>query len=103
MALVASQTAYVEYMGQDRVFTATTVAFDSSYPTGGEALTVAQLGLSTLDAVWAPNNGAHSFQYDAANSKLLAYTNSDGAQVANTTDLSALTAVTVYAIGKRRA
>lgn len=102
MALVVNQTASVQYVGQDKVLTATTVAFDSSYPTGGEALTTAQLGLGSIDAVWVPNKGAHSFQYDQANSKILAYTNSDGAEVANTTDLSAQTAVLVYAIGNKR-
>lgn len=73
------------------------ITFDSSYPSGGEAVTAADFGLTYLENVvplGAPDG--FSFEYDVANSKLLAYwvdTSVDGAaqaQVANTTDLSAV-------------
>lgn len=75
-----------------------TITFDSSYPTNGEALTVATLGLSQVD-IFLPTpaqdaNGAVSVAYDHTNSKVKAYwvdTTTDGAElaeVANTTDLS---------------
>lgn len=76
-----------------------TIAFDSSYPTNGEALTIKQLGL-TYEAdqiLIMPFNG-YTFKYDKTNAKVLAY-GSAGNEVANTTDLSALTAVQVLAIG----
>lgn len=72
--------------------------FDSSYPTGGEALTAAQLGLKqieTLEVVESPDG--YFFDYDRANSKLKAFyvdnnNASDGPiiQVPDTTDLSAV-------------
>lgn len=50
-----------------------TVTFDSSYPTGGEPLAPASLGLaSVLFAVCNPAGG-YIFEYDIANSKLKAY------------------------------
>lgn len=86
-------------------FVVTTVTFDSSYPTGGESLTAADLGLVSIDAVLpcAAVNAtpvAVVTTYDKTNSKLLAF-QADGAasglaslaQVANTTDLSAFSTV----------
>ena len=50
-----------------------TIAFDASYPTGGESLTAANLGLGTIDQLRVfPKNG-YVFEYDYTNSKLLAY------------------------------
>lgn len=66
------------------------VAFDSSYPTGGESLTPAQLGLTSVDVVLSDHKAGYNFVYDKANQKLLAYNGTT--QVANTTDLSAITA-----------
>jgi hypothetical protein len=70
--------------------------FDSSYVTGGESLTAADLGLTKIQYVAtgvADTN--YVTRYDYTNSKLLAYdsdysTSTDGPlqQVANATDLS---------------
>lgn len=121
-----------------------TLAFDSSYPTGGESLTPADLGLTTkIDYLSAEPIAGFKFQYDRANSKLKAFTNNIlikggqaaagtaaaayyatdilgkeaatdktilgtaastkggivGAEVANTTDLSAVTGIRVFAVG----
>jgi len=90
-----------------------TIAFDSSYPTGGETLGTAAtaaagaaaLGLSTILFLHASSTSGYMFEYDYAG-KLLAYYGdnnnaSDGPliEVPNTTDLSALTSVRVLAIG----
>lgn len=71
--------------------TVTDVVADSSYPTGGEALTAAQLGLSqvawAIVTVNAPTADAVvAGEYDVTNSKLILYTAT--AQVSNGTDLT---------------
>ncbi len=85
-----------------------TLAFDSSYPTGGEALPAGNLkfGLQKVDFVNITNSSGYSFQYDYTNDKILAYYGdnnnaSDGAQiqVPDTTDLSALNNVRVFVVG----
>jgi len=84
------------------------IAFDTSYPTGGEAFSLADMGLAggVLDfCMFEPESG-YIFEYDHTNNKVLAYycdydAVADGAliQVANTTDLSALTDARFIAIG----
>lgn len=75
-----------------------TVAFDSSYPTGGESLTAANLGLAGIVHVQAGSAGGYVFEYDHTNKKLKAFMGdnnnaADGPliEVADTTDLSAVT------------
>ncbi|MFN3652610.1 MAG: hypothetical protein ACK47B_23785 [Armatimonadota bacterium] len=72
------------------------ITFDNSYPTGGESLTAADLGMNTLDHVTPGAATGYVAHYDHANSKLIA--SAGNAQVANTTDLSAVT-VRVEATG----
>lgn len=72
------------------------VTFDSSYPTGGEALTPAQLGLSVVDYLGAESAAGYNFAYDRANKKLIAYT--AGAQVTDKTDLSTVVA-RIFVVG----
>lgn len=75
-----------------------TAAFDNSYPTGGEPVILSQIGTRQVDSFFAyPLNG-YTFQYDAVANKLLAYSAS-GVEAANTTDLSALTAVPIVVVG----
>lgn len=95
----------VSVMGNKRVSFAT-VTFDSSYPTGGESVTAAQLKLSSVHAaivnIKVPDDNilSCSAQYDVANSKILVYDYEDGtpAEAANTTDLASLS-VNVVAFG----
>lgn len=76
--------------GNKRIVTAD-VTFDSSYPTGGEAVTLSTLGLNSILFVQMPGaKVANLLQYDYAANKILAYVSSTGSQVANTTDLSAV-------------
>jgi hypothetical protein len=75
------------------------ITFDSSYPTGGEAVAVSDIdGLQgDIDYLWCVGDGAgYVFEWDNTNSKIIVYwvdTTTDGAplaQVVNTTDLSAV-------------
>lgn len=83
------------------------VAFDSSYPTGGEAITDAQLGFSKgVDWVEVLPKGGYVFEYDNTNNKIKAYVEEAVAaggpllEVGNTVDLSAVTDVIVVAHGR---
>lgn len=85
------------------------VAFDSSYPTGGESLTKADMQFPdgvTVDQVQLSGLGGYTASYDYTNQKIIVY-NTDrasaaaqaGQEVANTTNLSALTDVRIEAWG----
>lgn len=89
-----------------------TVAFDNSYPTGGEQLGsaataaagAAALGLSTVLFLHASSTSGYTFEYDYAGKLLAYYGNNDAAdgpliEVPNATDLSAVTGVRILAIG----
>lgn len=65
-----------------------TWAWDDAYPAGGEAATANQLGMSTISAVIpvSSNTGGYVYNWDAANSKLMAFyadysTTTDGALI----------------------
>jgi hypothetical protein len=101
MAVTPTRVLPVTVPGAER-YTVTDVLFDSSYPTGGEPLTASDLGLTTV--AWAVSSiktaGTGSVTdvfYDITNSKLKAY--AAAAEIANTTDLSAVSAQ-VVAFGK---
>lgn len=73
-----------------------TLAFDDSYPTGGEPV---DFGFTPTIVLLQPASG-YVFEYDADNGQVLAYyadydATADGAliQVANATDLSAVSTV----------
>lgn len=116
------------YVTGDRRTVVAEVTFDSSYPTGGESLTAADLGLELgMDQIeiGGASSTGHVFQYDWATSKLKAFrpnahthsenaaatytqsvnTGSAGGQTlteeANATNLST-TVVRVVAVGKGR-
>jgi hypothetical protein len=79
-----------------------TVAFDDSYPTGGEDLSALldEFDASyTILAVQAEPVATYYFGWDRATNKLKAYTAADGNEVGNGTDLAAVTGVllTVWA------
>lgn len=83
-----------------------TATWDNSYPTGGEALTANNVGLTTVSAMIPVPSSGFTYQYDASNAKLIAYyadysTTTDGAliQVADTaSDLDAVV-TTLVSIG----
>lgn len=104
MAISAAQV-FVNRTGKKRQVV-TEVTMDSSYPTGGEAVTAAQLGLATVDVAICSTNTGHIAQYDKANAKIKLYyadydAVADGAliEVPNTTNVAAVV-VTVVAYGK---
>lgn len=101
MAVTATRVVLPTVPGADR-YTVTDVLFDASYPTNGEPLTASDLGLTFVS--WAISNvkvsgtgSVTSVFYDIANAKLKAY--AAAAEIANTTDISAVTA-TVVAFGR---
>ena len=49
------------------------LAFDSSYPTGGESLTGLMVGLSTIDVMRADAKSGYLFEYNYTTQKLMAY------------------------------
>lgn len=74
--------------------TVTDVTFDSSYPTGGETVTPANLGLTYVEyaetnVITATGGGVNvtNAKYDKANQKTLLYDETP-AEVANTSDVS---------------
>lgn len=81
------------------------LAFDSSYPTGGEALTADDFGMQDIIAMIVLSNAGYVFEYDIANEKLKAFwvdTTTDGSplvEVVDTTDLSGVTDVQCMAFG----
>jgi hypothetical protein len=96
----------IELGGTERIYLLT-IAMDSSYPSGGEALDLA--GNRTIKFLSCPPKGGYVFSWDQDNQKLLAYRTKDpgaagGAdivlqEVSAATDLSALTDVRAFAIG----
>lgn len=49
-----------------------TITWDATYPAGGEAITANQCQLGTIEMMFL-NPGVANFNYDSANSKILAY------------------------------
>lgn len=112
MALTVTQTGRRTVFGDRRVHFFD-IAFDTSYPTGGESLTAADLGLSRVDLVLCEPASAAAgatavvVKYDRTNSKLQAYGQQPTSatttvipldEVDSTEDLSALL-VRVMAVG----
>jgi len=81
-----------------------TIDFDSSYPSGGEALTPADLALREIKTLIVESKDGYQFEYDYANEKVKAFeAGADGGaldEVADSTDLSSVTGVHVVALGR---
>lgn len=63
-----------------------TIAFDSSYPTGGETLLPASIGLAVIETMDISPKAGYTFVYDYTNKKVLVYEAGAGA-AAHTHDL----------------
>ena len=102
MALTLNKTA--EWVAGDRRMKVFDVTFDASYPTGGEPVSLADLGFSgEVSFLLAEPTGGYSFEYNPAAGTLLAYRtgaiNAPGEQVPNTTNLATIN-TRVFAIGR---
>ena len=82
------------------------LAWDSSYPTGGESFTPADAGFDKFYTVTAHQKSGYSFEMDYTNNKVLAYyydyngsADAVAIQVANAVDMSAVTSHKVFIWG----
>jgi hypothetical protein len=90
----------------NRKFVTATVTFDSSYATGGEAISLTSLGLNRLDFIWAVTQDGYVPAWDGSTTapKVKLFwvdTTTDGAalaEVPSTTDVSAVV-VRIFAFG----
>lgn len=94
-----------EHVGRKR-FKYVTLAFDSVYPTGGEAVLPAKFGLGRVDFAFFNPRAGYIFEYDYTNDKVLVYwtdlsASSDSAlvEVTASTDLATLTGVRGLIVG----
>jgi hypothetical protein len=105
MAIVATQVAK-PYSTGDRFRTITSFALDSSYPTGGYAVTKLQLGFAaTADPefmVELDSANGWSATFDYVNLKIVLWSAAN-TQVTNATDVSSVTALRALCTGKFRA
>ena len=93
-------------VGHDHAMVTGKITFDSSYPTGGEALDLSKHMPNEIEFISFESDDGYIFQYDRTNKKILAYyfdynAGADGAaiEVANTTDLSAVV-IRFFAVGR---
>lgn len=96
-------------VGNERTSTGT-LAFDSSYPAGGEALSAANIGLGLIDKIEIESKSGYVFSYDYDNGKVMVYEQTDPAdagganiplvEVTDTTSLATLTGVKFRAVGR---
>lgn len=75
----------------DRRLSVTNLTFDTSYPTGGYAVTPSTFGLGVVDAVLADNPSGYDVYYNAATGKVQVFS-SGNTEVVAATNLSAVTA-----------
>lgn len=87
----------------DKVHATYNAAFDSSYPTAGEALPASGPGSGwdgdEVEQVYVHADATHFYLYDKVADKLVAWTS--GAEVANTTDLSAKASVKCIVVTRK--
>lgn len=88
MALTATKRVHT-VVGNQRLHVYR-VAFDVSYPTGGESYTPGLFGLNSIEAVLMPGgNGTEFVTWDRTNKKFLIFT-ADGTEAVNLSDQSAV-------------
>jgi hypothetical protein len=97
---VSVSTSRTDTVGRYSKYTTGTITFDSSYPTGGEALLPTAVGLSSkVEFISVSPAAGYIFEYDYSNNKVKAfYPTSDatapcaGEEVENTANLSTVVA-----------
>lgn len=106
MALTISNDSNVDgwlmkHIKDDMKLVHATITFDNSYPTGGEAVTAANFGLSSIHTVIpypTDQSGTYVAVWDGTNSKIKMMS-ALGTEVSNGTDLSSVK-LDVLVIGK---
>lgn len=96
MAIAVSNT--VKHSSGDQFKVIGTITFDSSYPTGGETLTVSNLGLAYLEDMSFTDSSGYTYDITiaagGATAVIKVYWSAGSAaamaEVSNTTDLSAV-------------
>lgn len=73
MALTTTRTGDWQHIAGNRRVANVTVAFDSSYPTGGESFTAADVGMRVIEKVQAQSDNGYNFEFDYTNNLLLVY------------------------------
>lgn len=73
MALTVTKTGDWQITAGNVRMSRVAIAFDASYPTGGESLTAADLGLRVIDFISIQPQSGFVFEYDYTNNKVLAY------------------------------
>lgn len=84
-------------IGADKIFYAETVDFET-YQSGGMDFDVEKYFPKIMHGVIIESKGGYTFDYDAENKKIKAYS-APGTEVEDGTDLSALTDVLFIAVG----
>ena len=104
--IAGTRPVYAASGGRGLKIVTGTLAFDASYPTGGEATTDISGHFTELLGVLIESKSGYTFSYDYTNNKVLAYYVDNNAaadsaqiQVPDTTDLSAVTGVRFFAWG----
>lgn len=88
MALSIATSDVRTVVGNKRLVVAD-VTFDSSYPTGGEAIAASDFGLSSIDTVLPYPHASRICTYDDTNKKLLLHT-ALGTEASNASDQSTI-------------
>jgi len=105
MALTLTPTSdttqrYGRHVIGDLVMKLITITWDNSYPTGGEAIAPADVGLNQILAVIPTHGtlGSRIYAWDPVNSKLMMFT-ALGTEAGNGTDQSTISTPVIF-IGK---
>jgi hypothetical protein len=104
---IAIDTARIERISRNLGMICGTIAFDSSYPTGGESASGITGYFTTCYRIICDAKSGYIFEWDKTNSKIIvryptdfdASANAIAPEVGNTVNLSSLTGVSFIAIG----
>lgn len=95
MALTVEQLGRTNVTG-NRLTVALKITFDSSYPTGGEALDLTSY-VNNIETAMIEGSGGYVFEYDRTNKKVKAFeAGADGAALDEVTAATNLSTVVTY-------
>lgn len=73
MALTVTRTGDWMHLAGNRRVANVVVAFDSSYPTGGESFVAADVGMRVIEKVQIQPDNGYNFEFDYTNNLLIVY------------------------------